>query len=238
MTRAFHARPPRPVGRTGPGAAARGARCLNMVYADSLTAPGFRLLGNPRQPRPWRSSAAVSPAWQPCPATSSCRRIPFSDLFEHLAAREGEGRRNLHRRGRLPPLLRHDRACAFERNWRGTGPLRRLPRRPAANALDVRLGTPRLPWAGSASASGCSRVQARESWGRPRSPRACAASQRGTSSSGISCTRMSSGRVAPPAWTRVRPRACTTLMISLLMPGRRGAGHEKSRARRGSPSLR
>lgn len=66
-----------------------GARCLNMVYADSLTAPGFRLLGNPRQPEAvaqFRGSFARVAAL-PCDILVS-PHPDFSDLFEHLAARE------------------------------------------------------------------------------------------------------------------------------------------------------
>ena len=66
-----------------------GARCLDMVYADSLTAPGFRLLGNPRQPEAvaqFRGSFARVEAL-PCDILVS-PHPDFSDLFEHLAARE------------------------------------------------------------------------------------------------------------------------------------------------------
>lgn len=56
-----------------------GTRCLDMVYADSLTAisaPGFRFTGSAAPGRAWRRpSAAASRRWRSCRATCWCPRI-------------------------------------------------------------------------------------------------------------------------------------------------------------------
>lgn len=66
-----------------------GERCVDMVYADSLSAPGFKLLGNPRQPDAvgefQRSFTAI--AALPCEVLMT----PHPDavgLFERVAARD------------------------------------------------------------------------------------------------------------------------------------------------------
>lgn len=65
-------------------------RCVDVVYADSLTAPGFKLLGNPRQPDVVpefeRSFAAV--AALPCEVLIT-PHPDASSLYERLVAREG-----------------------------------------------------------------------------------------------------------------------------------------------------